>query len=164
MKKKRLTYGVLVEVVQDWVKTNKVNSKISIEILDNEKLIMQISVGGIHHPQKKDMVYLLAKRLNEEDIFDDHGVLLNGESPKYILQYIKKIDDYDLPSNTAVGIEIWFNDPSEEGGEIQYNIESHNYFIEDEHLVLQYDLHKSEPDIHKNEFKTLLKNQYVTKV
>ena len=164
MKNKQLTYGVLVEVIQDWVKRDKTNNKIFIQVLENEKLIMQISVGGIHHPRNKDVVYLLTKRLEEDDILDDYGVLLNGESPKSILRYINEINEYNLKGNTPVGIEIWFNDPSEEGGEIQYNIESHNYFIDDEHLILQHDLYKSEPDIHNNEFKTLLKNQYVTKV
>lgn len=162
--KKKLTYGVLTEVVQDWVKRRKKNNKILIQILENEKLIIQISVGGIHYPQKKDMVYLLTKRIEEEDLLDDNGVLLNGESPKDILRYINQIDDYDLVSNTPVGIEIWFDDPSEEGGEIQYNIESHHYLIEDQILIVQYELNKDEPDIHNNEFKTLLKSQYVAKV
>lgn len=86
---------------------------------------------------------------------------MNDENPESILKNLYEAEEYNVSNTTPIGIEVWFDDLDEKGAEIRYQIESHNYIINDNSLIIQYDVIKGDSNIYGKELKTLIKEQYI---
>lgn len=156
MSKQELTFGILLELVEDWVHRESLDSKIKIRIVDGED-VFEMPVGGAYLVPKEEKIVLLAKTPNEGDLFNEFGVLVNGESPNWMLSDLQEIEDKGIDHNTPVGIEVWFKDKVD--GELQFIMESHSFSIKENDLFINY-FFTEEKDELADEFHQLLHSQY----
>ncbi|MDT7828844.1 hypothetical protein RQM65_09235 [Pricia sp. S334] len=150
-----LTFGVLKKTLEDWIKSDSTNSRIIARLINGDSVV-DIAVGGAFYLSGFEAMWLITKRRGQDDIFDDHGLLLNDETPSGIYNDVIKAEAEQIDSSTQVGIEIWFDDGD---GEIQYRIASHSYLIDEQSLIVQHDLRKNN-DEYKEEFLQLFNEQY----
>ena len=150
-----LTFGTLTKILEDWIKSDTTYTRIIARLINGDKVV-EIPVGGAFYLSGFEAMWLITKRRGQGDIFDDHGVLLNDETPIGIYRDVKNAVTEHIDSNTPVGIEIWFDD---DDGEIQYRIASHSYSINEQSLIVQHDLRKNS-DEYKEELVQLLSEQY----
>lgn len=150
-----LTLGILLEILEDWMNQNKKMNRVIVQFIDDKQTI-EVSIGGAYHLSEQNTMLLLTKRRDEEDIYDDDGILVNDESPAGIYRQVVQAEHKDLGNHTKVGIEIWFTDNDDD---IQYRVDCHEYEINDKKLVLKYFLNR---DMDENffEFTRFLKAQY----
>ena len=156
MSKQVLTFGTLLEVVEDWVRKGSLDSRIRIRVVDENEAI-EVAVGGAYFVPHDRKILLVAKTPNQEDLFDDGGNLLNDESPNGIHRNLQEIENQGIDYGTPVGIEIWFENGS--GDEIQYRLESESYSTNPNFLIVEHFL-SGEKHEHDVEFRQLLNNQY----
>ncbi len=150
-----LTLGILLEILEDWMHKNKNQNKIKAHFIDSEETI-EVAIGGAYHLSEQNTMLLVTKRLNEEDIYDDDGILLNDESPSGLNRQVIKAEHENLGNHTKIGIEIWFSDGDDD---IQYRVDCHEYEINDQMLILKHFLNR-DIDEYSFEFNRFLKSQY----
>lgn len=155
MSKLKLNFGVLLELIEDWLRNNFSQSKIIVRIVDGDGIV-EIPVGGVYYVPDENTIWLVTKARNQENIFDDDGNVLNDESPKGIYRDLAELEKQELEYSTPLGIEIWFTDGQDD---IQYKLECHGYSINKHLLIVQHFLERDEVELN-DEFRQLLREQY----
>ena len=152
-----LTFGVLIEVLEDWIRNDQTGNRIIAQLVVDDEKIVEIPVGGAFFLPGYDALWLVTKSRNQEDIFDDSGVLLNDESPSGIYRDVENAELENIDNNIPIGIEVWLKEGEDE---IQYRIDSHGYLIKDNVLIVQHILGEDN-DEQEEEFRRLLTEQYL---
>lgn len=155
MKAINLNFGTLLELTEDWIRSNQDGNRILARIVDGKEVV-EIPVGAAYFVEDHKTIYLVTKSRNQQDIFDDDGNLLNDETPKGIYKGLEMLENQGLDYKTPLEIEIWFTDG---GDDIQYRLECHEYAISQNNLILTHFLGREKDEI-EEEFRYMLHQQY----
>lgn len=150
-----INFGTLLEIIEDWTRNNLINNRILAKIVDGGDVVEAV-IDDVYFVDDHKTIYLVVRRRNQEDLFDDDGVLLNDQTPKGIYGNLKQLEENDVDYATPIEIEIWFSDGEDD---IQYRLECHRYFMSKEKLVVIHFLGRDENEF-DNEFKSFLHEQY----
>lgn len=150
-----INFGTLLEIIEDWTRNNLINNRILAKIVDGGDVVEAV-IDDVYFVDDHKTIYLVVRRRNQEDLFDDDGVLLNDQTPKGIYGNLKQLEENDVDHATPIEIEIWFSDGEDD---IQYRLECHRYFMSKEKLVVIHFLGRDENEF-DNEFKSFLHEQY----
>lgn len=131
-------------------------NRITARIVNGEETV-EATIDGAYFVENHKTVYLVMRRREQEDLFDDDGNLLNDETPSGIHENLRELEklgvDYSTP---PIEIEIWFSDGEDD---IQYRLECHQYYVSNERLAVIHFLGREE-DEDKDEFINFLHEQY----
>ena len=155
MQSTNINFGTLLEVVEDWVKQGHEENRILARIIDGKEAV-EIPIDSAYHVEKHQIMYLVTRRRNQGNLFDDDGNLVNDPSPKGLLEDLKGLVEQGLEYKTPTEIEIWFDDVD---GEIQYRLECHQHYISHNKLILIHHLGKEDEE-DEAEFRRMLHEQY----
>lgn len=150
-----INFGTLLEIIEDWTRNNLINNRILAKIVDGGDVVEAV-IDGVYFVDDHKTIYLVVRRRNQEDLFDDDGVLLNDQTPKGIYGDLKQLEENDVDYTTPIEIEIWFSDGEDD---IQYRLECHQYFMSKDKLVVIHFLGRDENEF-EDEFKSFLHEQY----
>jgi len=150
-----LTFGVLLEITEDWIRNSQIGNRITVRIIDREK-VFHIPVGGAYFVENHETIYLVTKSKNQQDILDDEGTLLNDETPQGIHKDLESLERDGLNYGTPLEIEVWFTDGEEE---IQFRLKCHKYHIDKNSLILTHVLGSDDDEL-EEEFRQMLHQQY----
>lgn len=150
-----INFGTLIEILEDWIRNNLTANRIIARIVDGEKAI-EATIGGAYFVESNKTIYLVIRRPGEEDLFDDDGNLLNDETPNGIYGDLRGLEELGIDYRTQIEIEIWFSDGEDD---IQYRLESHQYYINNDKLTIVH-LLDDEKDEYEDEFRNFLYEQY----
>ena len=151
----KINFGTLLEIIEDWTRNNLINNRILAKIVDGGDVVEAV-IDGVYFVDDHKTIYLVVRRRNQEDLFDDDGVLLNDQTPKGIYGDLKQLEENDVDYTTPIEIEIWFSDGEDD---IQYRLECHQYFMSKDKLVVIHFLGRDENEF-EDEFKSFLHEQY----
>ena len=151
----KLTLGILIEILEDWMNQNLNENRIVAQFIADDNVIT-IPVSAAYYQVDPQNLWLLTRRRDEEDLYDDDGVLLNDESPCGIYKQVREAESENLGNQTEVGIEIWFTDGEDD---IQYRVACDEYEIIDRSLVVKHFI-KRDVDENYFEFRRFLSEQY----
>jgi hypothetical protein len=150
-----LNFGTLMEILEDWIRNDLTANRIIARIVDGEKAI-ETTIGGAYFVESHKTIYLVIRRPGEEDLLDDDGNLLNDETPNGIYVDLLGLEELGIDYSTPIEIEIWFSDGEDD---IQYRLESHQYYINNNKLTIIH-LLGDEKDEYEDEFRNFLLGQY----
>lgn len=150
-----INFGTLMEILEDWIRNNLTANRIIARIVDGEKAI-EATIGGAYFVESNKTIYLVIRRPGEEDLFDDDGKLLNDETPNGIYGDLRGVEELGIDYSTQIEIEIWFSVGEDD---IQYRLESHQYYINNDKLTIIH-LLDDEKDEYEDEFRNFLYEQY----
>ena len=155
MQKISVNFGILLEIVEDWIRNDLIANRITARIVNGEETV-EATIDGAYFVENHKTVYLVMRRREQEDLFDDDGNLLNDETPSGIHENLRELEKLGVDYSTPIEIEIWFSDGEDD---IQYRLECHQYYVSNERLAVIHFL-GSEEDEDKDEFINFLNEQY----
>ena len=150
-----VNFGTLIEIVEDWIRNDLDDNRILARIVDGENVVESL-IDSVYFVEDHKTIYLVVRRTDQDDLFDDEGVLLNDVSPNGIYSDLKQLEEKDVDYDTPIEIEIWFSDGEDD---IQYRLECHEYFVSKDKLALIHFLGQEENEL-DDEFKSFLHEQY----
>ena len=155
MQPKSVNFGTLLESVEDWIRNGQSENRIMAKIVDASKTIEAI-IDGAYFVENDNRIYLVIRRREQEDLYDDAGNLLNDESPSGIYKDLQELEESGVNYSTPIEIEIWFSDGEDE---LQYRLECHQYYFSKNNLWVVHYLGREENG-YEQEFRKLLHEQY----
>ncbi len=150
-----VNFGTLLEIIEDWIRHNLNNNRIMARIVDGEDAV-EVVIDSAYFVDDHKTIYLVVRRTDQDDLFDEGGVLLNDQTPKGIYRDLKQLEETDVDYATPIEIEIWF---SEGEDDIQYRLRCHQYFVSKNKLAVIHFLGREENEF-EDEFKSFLHEQY----
>lgn len=151
-----VNFGTLLEILEDWIRNDLSGNRIVARIVDGKEVVEAI-IDGAYFVEEHNTIYLVVRRKEQDDLFDNFGNLLNDQTPEGIYKDLKELEEGEVDFSTPIEIEIWFSDG---GDDIQYRIGCHEYHIGKNELAMIHFLGSEEEDKNEDEFKNLLHEQY----
>ena len=90
MQKISVNFGILLEIVEDWIRNDLIANRITARIVNGEETV-EATIDGAYFVENHKTVYLVMRRREQEDLFDDDGNLLNDETPSGIYENLREL-------------------------------------------------------------------------
>lgn len=150
-----INFGMLLEIVEDWIRDDLTANRITARIVNGEEMV-EATIDGAYFVENHETVYLVIRRREQEDLFDDDGNLLNDITPSGIYEDLLELEGLGVDYGTPIEMEIWFSDGADD---IQYRLECHQYYVSNDKLAVIHFLGREE-DEDEDEFINFLREQY----